>query len=84
MRNFALYASLCALISVAYTPVSLAQTAYCNPERSKPCGMGCIQLHKTCRKSWTTAVSGERPASAKPGYANPKYVEVAPDASTKK
>ena len=84
MKNFALYASLYALISVAYAPVSLAQTAYCNPERSKPCGMGCIQLHKTCRKSWTTAVSGERPASAKPGYDKPEYVKEPPKDAIKK
>lgn len=54
---------------------------YCNPERSKPCGGACIPLANNCRKSWTTACSGERPASERGGkvYANPTKVDKAPE-----
>lgn len=70
------------LVLAAVLVSSVAQakpTAYCHPERSKPCGKGCISLDKTCRKPWTTAVSGVRPASTKPGFENPKFVENAPE-----
>lgn len=52
---------------------------YCNPERSKPCGNGCIALYKQCRTPWTTMKVGVNPnKSSKPVYANPKLVEKAP------
>ena len=51
---------------------------YCHPERSKPCGNGCISLNKRCTKSWTTSKVGERPASAKKYFDQPKFVENAP------
>ena len=57
--------------------------SYCNPERSKPCGAGCIGLDKTCRTSWTTSKSGINPnKSSKPGYATPKFVDKAPTNET--
>lgn len=71
-----------AIALVASTAVA-KPSHYCNPERSKPCGGGCIALAKTCRKPWTTAVSGVRPESSLPGFANPKFVENAPEAKTK-
>lgn len=50
-------------------------TQYCHPDRSKPCGNACISKYKVCTKSWTTACSGERPATAKKVYENPTKVE---------
>ena len=60
---------------------SAAPSAYCNPEKSKPCGKGCISLTKTCRTPWTTAVAGVNPnkGSSKQGYETPKFVEKAPE-----
>ena len=52
--------------------------SYCDPAKSKPCGQGCISLDKTCRKDWTTSKAGKRPTSAKPGFANPKFVTEVP------
>jgi hypothetical protein len=52
---------------------------YCNPERSKPCGGGCISLDKQCRTSWTTAKSGVNPNKAgKKAYSTPTFVDKAP------
>lgn len=52
---------------------------YCNPERSKPCGNGCISLNKQCRTPWTTKKVGVNPnKSSKPVYDKPKFVEKAP------
>jgi hypothetical protein len=49
---------------------------YCHPDRSKPCGGGCISKYKTCRTSWTTACSGERPKSeTSKSYENPTKIE---------
>ena len=68
------------LASLFVTSIAQAKpTAYCNPERSKPCGKSCISLDKTCRKPWTTAVSGIRPMTEKPGFDNPKFIEKAPE-----
>ena len=51
---------------------------YCNPKVSKPCASGCISLDKTCHHDWTTACSGERPASATLGFDKPKKVDTDP------
>jgi len=51
---------------------------YCRPGISLPCGNACISASKQCRKSWTTACVGERPASATKYFADPKHVDVAP------
>jgi hypothetical protein len=61
-------------------PISQAHAeTYCNPERSKPCGGGCISLDKTCRKSWTTSKVGINPNQGPgKGYANPTYVKSVP------
>lgn len=58
---------------------SVHATTYCNPERSKPCGKGCIPKDRACHKSWTTSLVGERP-SAGSGltYEHPTYVKEAP------
>ncbi len=59
-------------------PVSRAPAAcsqYCHKGVSKPCGNACISQYKQCHKPTTTACVGERPASAKPHYDNPKHVE---------
>ena len=53
-------------------------TKYCNPEKSKPCGNACIPKDNQCRKDWTTACVGIRPATAKQSYATPKHVNKAP------
>lgn len=58
--------------------INASAVSYCSPARSKPCGQGCIGLDKTCRKSWTTSISGERPSSAKKGYATPVHVDTPP------
>jgi hypothetical protein len=72
-------------VTLLMAQVSMAgPSAYCNPERSKPCGKGCIGLTKTCRTPWTTAVSGVNPnKSSKKGYETPKYVESAPTKAVK-
>lgn len=52
---------------------------YCNPEKSKPCGGGCIGLAKSCRTSWTTACSGIRPGGGSgPVFDNPTKVDKPP------
>ena len=52
---------------------------YCKPTVSKACGNACIPLANNCRKSWTTACNGERPASkAKDVFENPKHVDAPP------
>lgn len=70
------------LISAILLGATMAQakpSAYCHPERSKPCGKGCIGLTKTCRTPWTTAVSGINPnKGSKKGYETPKFVETVP------
>ena len=54
-------------------------SVYCNPEKSKPCGGGCISIEKTCRKSWTISKVGINPnKGGKKGYTNPKFVTEAP------
>ena len=52
--------------------------SYCTPGVSKACGQGCIPVEKLCRKSWTTAINGERPTTAKKSYANPTKVSKPP------
>lgn len=49
-----------------------AQARTCNPEKSKPCGNGCISKSFTCHKTSTSSVSGTgtkapatKPATAK-------------------
>ena len=51
---------------------------YCKPGVSKACGASCIPLDNKCRKSWTTSINGERPASATKYFENPKFVKTAP------
>lgn len=46
----------------------------CNPEKSKPCGNGCISKHLMCTKSWTTACVGTKELQKKKTYAEPKHV----------
>lgn len=55
-------------------------SAYCNPEVSNPCGKGCVSKTKSCRKSWTTACSGENPNKGGKSYApnEVKHVSEAP------
>jgi len=66
------------VIAMHFTSKAFAVT-YCNPDRSKPCGAGCIPLDKQCRTSWTTAKSGINPNKAgKKAYATPKFVDKAP------
>ena len=59
--------------------LNASATTYCNPDRSKPCGGGCISLEKTCRKSWTTSKVGINPnKGAGKGYENPVFVTEKP------
>lgn len=51
---------------------------YCNPEKSKPCGAGCISKDLVCRKDWTTSCVGIKPSESK-GYATPKFVTTRPN-----
>jgi hypothetical protein len=51
---------------------------YCNPEKSKPCGAGCISKDLTCRKDWTTSCVGVR-ENKKVGYSTPKFVSQRPE-----
>lgn len=53
-------------------------TRYCDPAVSKPCGRACISKSLTCRKSWTTACEGKRPATSKPGFEKPTFVSEPP------
>lgn len=82
MRFFAV--ALFVMVSWLAPKIFAAESCsrYCNPERSKPCGNACIPLQNNCRKSWTTACVGERPASERGGkvYANPTKVDKAPEA----
>lgn len=70
--------TLALALLIASTGHAQTPTAYCHPDRSKPCGMGCIPKAKNCRKSWTTAVSGIRPTTAGKIYENPKFVSEPP------
>lgn len=36
-------------------------TMYCNPEKSKPCGKGCIKKAFTCHKKITLSCVGPKP-----------------------
>jgi len=72
-------ATLALTIALTIASVSANAQSYCNPERSKPCGNGCISLVKTCRTSWTTSKIGINPNKAgKKGYETPKFVEKVP------
>ncbi len=73
MKYFAIIAVLLGIQVLA------GAETYCNPERSKPCGAGCITLEKTCRKPWTTSKVGINPnSSSKKGYEKPEFVTVRP------
>jgi hypothetical protein len=76
------------IILVLVTMANLASAAdkcsrYCTPGKSKPCGAACIPQDSLCRKSWTTACLGERPAEAEKSYSNPKHVDERPTAESK-
>lgn len=71
--------NLIVILSILLSSIVSNAQGYCNPERSKPCGNGCISLNKTCRTSWTTMKVGINPnKSSKKGYDKPQFVEKAP------
>lgn len=59
-------------------------STYCNPEKSQPCGSGCISKFKRCRTSWTTACSGIREQEESKHYSNPEHVNQPPGWSKEK
>lgn len=68
----------------ALTSKAATTTKYCNPDKSKPCGKGCIPLAKQCHVPWTTSKVGINPNKGSgPVYANPTYQETAPTSKTK-
>lgn len=72
------------IIMVAASISKAAEVKYCNPERSKPCGHGCIPLAKQCHVPWTTSKVGINPNKGSgPVYANPTYQETAPTSKNK-
>jgi hypothetical protein len=77
MSNMTMYFAFLLIVTLARGAFA-TPTAYCTKGVSKPCGQICISESKTCRKSWTTAVIGTRPATAKKGYETPKFVNEVP------
>ncbi len=73
-----LIASLFVIFSLFVSAANAVCTSYCKPGVSRACGNGCVSLFKQCRKSWTTACNGERPATASKSYSNPKHIEPKP------
>ena len=48
---------------------------YCNPEKSKPCGKGCISKDYTCHKPVTTSCAGKRGDSKTSRWIGPNETE---------
>ena len=59
---------LIALVSIVSLNANADCTRYCNPEKSKPCGKGCISKEFTCHKPVTTSCSGTKPGKKQAFY----------------